>query len=176
MVSRWQLVCGGFMVCLATAPTLFAQAPRTVVVPFQNKPDTAQAFPNYAQHLVDQELRRHPDVLVIAFHAVVPGEVINRVIAIDAAQWDKFQWRPSDAIDTDIPHSGKTIVQVIPATHRMEVHMPLHTRDGHTIATLVCVWNFKNEEEAPTLMHQSQRIRDEIAPQINSVPQLLATP
>jgi hypothetical protein len=143
--------------------------------PIQNHPDTPLAFPNYAQALTEESLKRHPDVLVVAFHAQVPGEQINRVVAINQAQWGKFLWRPSDDIDTDTAKTQRTVVQVIPATHRMEVHMPLHTRTGDTIATLVCVWNFKDEEEAPVLMRKSQQIRDEIAPSVTSMAQLLAT-
>jgi hypothetical protein len=119
-------------------------------------------------------LTRHPDVLVVAFHAQITGEPINRVIAINQAQWGKFLWRSSDDIDTDTAKTQRTVVQVIPATHRMEVHMPLHTKTGATIATFVCVWNFKDEEEAPELMKRSQQIRDEIADGITSIDQLLS--
>ena len=153
------------------APPLNAQ-----IGPFDNAPAAPQVFPNYAQKLVDQELNAHPDVLVVAFHATIPGESINRVVAINRIQWNKFQWRPSDDIDTDTVTSEKTIVQVIPKTHRMEVHMPLRIRDGSTIATLVCVWSFKDEEEAPELMRKSQSIRDEIGPQVTSLAQLIGKP
>jgi hypothetical protein len=144
--------------------------------PIQNHADAPQVFPNYAQALTDQILKRHSDVLVVAFHAQIPGEQINRVIAINQAQWGKFQWRPSDDIDTDTAKTQRTVVQVIPATHRMEVHMPLRTKTGETIATFVCVWTFKDEEEAPELMRKSQMIRDEIAPEITSMTQLLGAP
>jgi hypothetical protein len=144
--------------------------------PLQNHANTVQVFPNFAQTLTDEMLKEHPDVLVIAFHVQIPGESINRVVAINQAQWGKFQWRPSDDIDTDTARTRKTIVQVIPATHRMEVHMPLHTKSGETIATFVCVWNFREEEEAPELMRKSQAIRNEIAARISSVEQLLGTP
>jgi hypothetical protein len=171
----------GFVCIVSGASLLAQQGPSTRASipgdsPLQNHADNAQVFPNFAQALTVQELKRHPDVLVIAFHAQIPGEPINRVVAINQAQWGKFQWRPSDDIDTDTAKTQKTIVQVIPATHRMEVHMPLHTKTGETIATFVCVWNFKDEEEAPELMRKSQAIRDEIAPQISSMSQLLGKP
>jgi len=142
----------------------------------QNHPDRPQTFPNTAQAITEQILRRHPEVLVVAFHAQIPGEPINRVVAINQAQWGKFLWRPSDDIDTDTAKSQRTVAQVIPATHRMEVHMPLHTKTGDTIATFVCVWNFKDEEEAPELMRKSQQIRDEIAPDILNLQHLLSVP
>jgi|GEM_PF-5159179 len=143
---------------------------------FENHADKGQVFPNFAQALVDRELQLHPDVLVLAFHAQIPGESINRVIAINRAQWGKFQWRSSDDIDTDTARSQKTIVQVIPATRRMEVHMPFRAKTGETIATFVCVWNFKDEEQAPELMRKSQLIRDEITSQTASLLQLLGKP
>lgn len=142
--------------------------------PLENHTEAPQVFPNFAQALTDQLLKRHPDVLVVAFQAQIPGQPINCVVAINQAQWGKFLWRPSDEIDTDTAKTSRTVVQVIPVTHRMEVHMPLHTRTGETIATIVCVWNFKDEEEAPELMRRSQQIRDEIAPGIMSLAQLLA--
>jgi hypothetical protein len=166
---------------LLAAPSFAQQSARTPTPgwsqsEFQNHADAPHVFPNFAQTLTEQELKRHSDVLVIAFHVQIPGEPINRVIAINQTQWGKFQWRPSDDIDTDTAKSRRTVVQVIPATHRMEVHMPLHTRTGETIATFVCVWSFTDEEEAPELMRKSQLIRDEIAPQIIDVSQLLGSP
>lgn len=163
-------LCGLVAIACSTSP---AQSSIATGTTFQNHPTTPKPFPNVAQQITDAALARHPEVLVVAFHAVIPGETINRVIAINRAQWDKFEWRPSDEIDTDTALSSKTIVQVIPATHRMEVHMPLHNAEGRTIATFVCVWNFKDEEEGPDLMRKSQQIRDEIAPQITTVEKLL---
>jgi hypothetical protein len=170
------------LICIVWAATVLAQQAGIVRESVstdshvENHADTPQAFPNFAQILTDHELKQHPDVQVIAFHAQIPGERSNRVVAINQTQWSKFLWRPSDEIDTDTAKTQRTVVQVIPATHRMEVHMPLHTKAGETIATLVCVWNFKDEEEAPDLMRKSQAIRDDIAPQITDISQLLGRP
>lgn len=142
----------------------------------QNHPDKPQEFPNFAQSLTEKLSRQHPEVLVVAVHAQIPDETINRVVAINQAQWAKFLWRPSDDIDTDTAKTQRTVVQVIPATHRMEVHMPLHTASGETVATIVCVWSFKDEEEAPELMKRSQQMRDEIAPSVPSLAKLLGKP
>ena len=177
-----QILCRFGVICVLSAASLGAQRDSSlntsnpVDTPIRNHPDAPQAFPNIAQALTDQELQRHPEVLVIAFHAQIPGESINRVVAINHEQWAQFLWRPSDDIDTDTAKSQRTVVQVIPATHRMEVHMPLRTRAKDTIATFVCVWNFKEEEEAPELIRKSQMFRDEIAPQIGDIGQLLGKP
>jgi len=176
MAHRLGTTCVLFAICMATQLTVAQRATVPGDSPLQNHSDIPQAFPNFAQALTELSLKRHPDVLVVAFHAQIPGETINRVIAINQAQWGKFLWRPSDEIDTDTAKTQRTVVQVIPATHRMEVHMPLHTKTGDTIATFVCVWSFQDEEEAPELMHKSQKIRDEIASSVISIAQLLGTP
>jgi hypothetical protein len=169
-----------FIVVVACAFSVVPMLAQTVANPaggsLLNHPNKEQEFPNFAQSLIEQLLSRHPEVLVVAIHAQIPGEEINRVIAINQAQWGKFLWRPSDDIDTDTAKTQRTIIQVIPATHRMEVHMPLHTGPGLTIATLVCVWSFKDEEEAPELMKRSQQMRDEIAPGVPSLGKLLGKP
>jgi hypothetical protein len=177
MTARKYAVTSVLVTTLLFAQQVFAQG---IAVsgggPLQYHPDSPQAFPNFAQKLTDQLLKQHSDVLVVAFHAQLPREQINRVVAINQTQWERFLWRPSDDIDTDTAKTQRTVVQVIPATHRMEVHMPLHTKTGNTIATLVCVWNFMDEEEAPELMRMSQQIRDELAPGITDLAQLLGAP
>ena len=176
MVRKFGWTCiflaSSLLVCPALAQDISAPGDGFL----QNHPDSPHEFPNFAQALTERSLKQHPDVLVIAFHAQIPGEQINRVVAINRAQWGKFLWRPSDDIDTDTARTRRTVVQVIPATHRMEVHMPLHTSTGETIATLVCVWTFKDEEEAPELLQKSQQIRDEMAPGIPSIIRLLGKP
>ena len=161
---------------LSVVPLLAQTDGKPADGPLLNHPDKEQEFPNFAQALTEQLLNRHPEVLVVAIHAQIPGEEINRVIAINHAQWVKFLWRLSDDIDTDTAKTQRTVVQVIPATHRMEVHMPLHAAPGQTIATLVCVWSFKDEEEAPELVKRSQQMRDEIAPSVPSLARLLGKP
>lgn len=162
--------------CTILAVPILAQTGGSLEEPLLNRPEKPQEFPNFAQALTEQLSKLHPEVLVVAIHAQIPGESINRVVAINHAQWPKFLWRPSDDIDTDTAKTQRTVVQVIPATHRMEVHMPLHTADGQTVATIVCVWSFKDEEEAPELMKRSQQMRDEIAPSIPTLATLLGRP
>jgi hypothetical protein len=152
------------------AGIVFSSSALFAACPLWAQDTQASRPPNYAQFLTERALERHPDALVVAFHAVVPGETLNRVVAINNP---KLLWKPSDDIDTDTAKTSRTVVQVIPATHRMEVHLPLHNRDGATIATFCVVYNFKDEHEAPEFFRRSQVIRDEIAPMIRDVPQLL---
>lgn len=124
-----------------------------------------------AQRLTIETLTRHPDVLVLAFHVTAPGETTNRVVGINVP---KLLGRASDDVDHDVSKTGKTIVQVIPSTHRMEVHMPLRAVDGSLVGTLVTVYLWRQEAEAPGLISQSMKIRDELQPRIPNLSALLS--
>jgi len=123
-----------------------------------------------AQRLTIETLTKYPDVLVLAFHVTAPGETTNRVVGINQP---KFLGRASDEVDQDIAKTGKTIVQVIPSTHRMEVHMPLRAADGSLVGTLVTVYLWRRETEAPELISRSMKIRDELRRRIPNLTALL---
>ena len=123
-----------------------------------------------AQRLTIETLAKYPDVLVLAFHVTAPGETINRVVGINQP---KFLGRPSDDVDQEIAKTGKMIVQVIPSTHRMEIHMPLRAADGLLVGTLVTVYLWRVESEAPELISRSMKIRDELQPRIPNLVSLL---
>jgi hypothetical protein len=124
-----------------------------------------------AQRLTIQTLQRYPDLLVLAFHVTAPGETTNRVVGINQP---KFLGRPSDEVDHEVARTGKMIVQLIPGTHRMETHMPLRASDGSVVGTVVTVYLWQNEDEAPKLIARSMKIRDELQPRIPSLASLLS--
>ena len=124
-----------------------------------------------AQRLTIETLAKYPDVLVLAFHVTAPGENINRVVGINEP---KFVGRPSDEVDQEVATTGKTIVQVIPSTHRMETHMPLRAADGSRVGTLVTVYLWQSESETPGLIGRSMEIRDELGKRIPSLGALVA--
>lgn len=124
-----------------------------------------------AQRLAIETLAKYQDVLVLAFHVTAPGDSVNRVVGINQP---KFLGRPSDEVDHEVAKTGKTIVQVIPSTHRMETHMPLRAADGSLVGTLVTVYLWRNESETPELMSRSMKIRDELQRRIPSLAALVS--
>jgi iron complex outermembrane receptor protein len=116
-----------------------------------------------AQRLTMQALARHPDLLVIAMHVTPPGGTTNKVIAINEP---KFIGRDSDSVDTDTEKTGKIVMQVIPATHRMEVHMPMIAADGSRVGTICTVYLWEDESQAADYFVRSLAMRDELRPQI----------
>ncbi len=111
-----------------------------------------------AQRINQILLARHPDVNVIALHITKPGEAKNRVWGINRPD---FIGRDSDEIDTDTEKTGRIVMQVIPATHRMEVHMPLWGPDGALFGTLCTVYFWRTESEAADFYGRSLAIMHE---------------
>lgn len=111
-----------------------------------------------AQRINQILLERHPDVNVIAIHLTKPGEKFNRVWGINRPN---FIGRNSDEIDTDTEQTGRIVMQVIPATHRMEVHMPLLSPAGAVIGTLCTVYFWHEVGEAADFYGRSLSIMEE---------------
>ncbi|MGH7105997.1 MAG: hypothetical protein ACREFT_05780, partial [Acetobacteraceae bacterium] len=118
-----------------------------------------------AQKLTMQALARHPDILVVAMHLVPPGGTENKVIAINEPT---LFGHPSDQVDSGIAKSGETIMQLIPSSHRMEVHMPLRDSHGLLIGTICTVFLWQTESQSADFYVRSLAMRDELAPQIPS--------
>lgn len=118
-----------------------------------------------AQRLTMQALARHPDLLVIAMHVTPPGGKKNVVIAINEP---KFIGRDSDDVDTDTEKTGKIVMQAIPKTHRMEVHMPMIAADGTRVGTICTVYLWQDESQVADYFVRSLAMRDELRPLIPS--------
>lgn len=112
-----------------------------------------------AQRINQILLARHPDVNVIAIHITAPGDTKNKVWGINRPN---FIGRDSDEIDTDTEKTGRIVMQVIPATHRMEVHMPLMSPDGRLIGTICTVYLWKSVGEAADFYGRSLSIMEEV--------------
>ncbi len=117
-----------------------------------------------AQRINQILLARHPDVNVIAIHLTKPGDAKNSGDAKNKV-WGmnrpNFIRRDSDEVDTDTEKTGKIVMQVIPATHRMEVHMPLLSPSGAVIGTLCTVYFWKTPGEAADYYGRSLGIMEE---------------
>ena len=118
-----------------------------------------------AQRLTMQALARHPDMNVIAMHVTPPGEKINKVIAINRPN---FLGRDSDEVDTDTEKTGRIVMQVIPKTHRMEVHMPMLAADGNIVGTICTVGLWFDENQTADFYARSLAMRNELRAQILS--------
>ena len=118
-----------------------------------------------AQKLTMGALARHPDILVVAMHVTPPGGKTNKVVGINVP---KFMGRDSDEVDTDTEKTGKIVMQVIPKTHRMEVHMPMIAADGSRVGTICTVYLWDDENQSADLFVRSLAMRDELRPLIPS--------
>jgi hypothetical protein len=111
-----------------------------------------------AQRINQILLARHPDVCVIAIHITAPGDSKNKVWGINRPN---FIGRDSDEVDTDTEKTGRIVMQVIPMTHRMEVHMPLMAPNGKLIGTICTVYFWRTPGEAADFYGRSLGIMEE---------------
>ena len=115
------------------------------------------------QRLTMQALARHPEINVIAMHVTPPGGNKNIVTAINRPN---FLGRDSDEIDTDTERTGRIVMQVIPKTHRMEVHLPMRAADGRIVGTICTVFLWFDESQTTDFYARSLALRDELRPEI----------
>jgi hypothetical protein len=117
-----------------------------------------EATDNLVQRINQVLLSRHPDINVVAIHVTKPGDKNNKVWGINRPN---FLGRDSDEIDTDTEKTGRIVMQVIPATNRMEVHMPLLSPEGALIGTLCTVYFWHDERESADYYSRSLAIMNE---------------
>ena len=115
------------------------------------------------QRLVMQAAGADTGLWVVALHAVPPAEQTNVVIAANAPEQ---MGHPSDEVDTDTAISGRTVIQLFPLTHRMEVHMPLRIGNGNPVATLTTVCLLRDESQVAGFVARSMAARDEMEPRV----------
>jgi hypothetical protein len=134
---------------------LFTPKRETLFDPYMKGYDSTDTL---AQRINQILLARHPDVNVIAIHITAPGDTKNKVWGINRPN---FIGRDSDEVDTDTEKTGRIVMQVIPATHRMEVHMPLMAPNGRRIGTICTVYFWRTAGEAADFYGRSLGIMEE---------------
>jgi hypothetical protein len=99
---------------LATLPTCsFAQQTRVQAIAGMRKVEAREMDPSYtkpapfAQHLVDEELKAHPEVLLLAIHAQPPGHK-NLIVASNFGRIGKI----GDEDDARCIRTGKSNLEI----------------------------------------------------------------
>lgn len=134
---------------------LLLQKPEALHDPYSRGFSAADSL---AQKINQVILARHPDVNVVAIHLTAPGAAKNTVWGINRPN---FLGRDSDEVDTDTEKTGKIVMQVIPATHRMEVHMPLLSQRGKLVGTLCTVFIWTETGQSADFYGRSLAIMEE---------------
>ena len=142
---------------LALAATFLGQGTNTAV-----KPNT------YAQKLVDQELAKHPDIVIFVFHVISPDGSDYPIIASNIGRYGK----KADEDDLRVIHTGKPNLEVNAAGNHFEVEMALHDATKKVIGAVACVYNYKDGDDKQALHKKAEQVREEVERQIPSVEKL----
>ena len=125
------------------------------VSPSEMDPTYTKAAP-FAQELVDKELARHPEVLLLAIHATPPGH--GNVIV--ASNFDRIGKRGDDD-DMRCIRTGKPNLEVdLP---HFEDEVALKDASGEIIGAIGVVFNYKTGEDKAPLIHTAEAIEHEIS-------------
>src|SRR5207248_1259644 len=122
-----------------------------------------------AQFLVDQALRSHPEVEVIALHARTPqtGEGFP-IVASNIGRIGK----PADEGDLAAIRTGKAQVQADEKGARLEAKVPVKDRSGATVGALGVVFPYRSGADVARLQQQAEKIAAEIGQGIASADKL----
>ncbi len=132
-----------------------------------NLVQAAQMDPNvplrsYAQHLADQTLLRHPDVLIVAIHAKTPKNADPEILASNIGRIGK----KADDDDMRVVRDGKTNLEINKELQRYEVELPLNDVSGVRIGALGVVFPLDAHTDQKAKHAEAMRIRDEISHRI----------
>lgn len=116
----------------------------------------------YAQHLVDQALKAHPQVLVMAMHATPPGSKDNIIVASNIGRIGKV----ADEDDLRVIRTGQPNLEVNKAGDRFEVESPLKDVGGETIGALGVVFPYHAGDDRKAREVEALAIRDQLARRI----------
>jgi hypothetical protein len=112
----------------------------------------------FAQHLVETEMEKHQDLLIIAFHVTPPGEKDNIIIASNIGRIGK----KADEDDMRVINTGKPNLEVNSTGDHFEVQMAERDKAGKIIGALAVVFPYKEGMDKEKLHAKGEEIRKEI--------------
>ena len=125
----------------------------------------------FAQRLVEIEMEKHPDLLIIAFHVTPPGEKDNMIIASNIGRIGK----KADEDDMRVIKTGKPNLEVNATGDHFEVQMAQRDKVGKIIGALAVVFPYKEGMDKEQLHAKGEEIRKEIEAQVPTLAKLFET-
>jgi iron complex outermembrane receptor protein len=125
----------------------------------------------FAQRLVEIEMEKHSDLLIIAFHVTPPGEKDNIIIASNIGRIGK----KADEDDMRVITTGKPNLEVNATGDHFEVQMAQRDKAGKIIGALAVVLPYKEGMDKEKLHAQGEEIRKEIEAQAPTLAKLFET-
>jgi hypothetical protein len=126
--------------------------------------DATTPLASYAQHLVDETLARHPDVVILALHATPPGTPDDVIVASNIGRIGK----KADDDDMNVIKTGTPKLEFNETGDRYEVELPLHDLSGDTLGAVGVVFNYKKGDDTQAHQAEAIAIRDALAKNISN--------
>jgi len=121
----------------------------------------------YAQKLVNEELAKHKDVVIMAMHVTPPGKSENVIIASNIGRIGK----KADEDDTRVIVTGKANLERNSKGDHFEVELPLQDQAKKTVGAIGIVFMFKPDNEK-AFQKKAEEIRDEMASKTPTIEKL----
>jgi len=138
---------------------------------FAQSTDSAATKPHtYAQKIVDQELVKHPEIVILVFHVVNKDASDYPIIASNIGRYGK----KADQDDLRVIHTGKPNLEVNATHNHFEVEMALHDKTNKLLGAVAVVYNYKDGDDQEALHTKAEAIRAELEAQIPSLSSLMA--
>ena len=119
-----------------------------------------------AQTLVNEQMAKHPELLVLGMHAPKPGAKDSHMIASNLDRIGK----EDDEDDLAVARERKTILAPnMKEPDKFEVAVPLKDANGKVIGSLSTVFKYAAGDDEVKMHVAALAIRDEVAKKIPSV-------
>jgi RNase H-fold protein (predicted Holliday junction resolvase) len=112
----------------------------------------------YAQKLVDETLAKHPEVLILAIHAVPPNMKDTVIIASNIGRIGK----KADEDDMKVVETGTPNLEINKNGDRFEAEVVMQDALGKPIGALSVVFPYKSGEDKARFQQMAEKVRDEM--------------
>ena len=120
----------------------------------------------YAQTLVNEQMAKHPELVVLGLHAPKPGAKDSHMIASNLDRIGK----EDDEDDLAVARERKTILAPnMKDPDKFEVAVPLKDASGKVIGSLSTVFKYTAGDDEVKMHQAALAIRDEVAKKIANV-------
>jgi hypothetical protein len=163
-LTRIAVACA-FGAAMITAPAFAQDKPK--------KNWTAPAERIYGQKLVDEDMKKHPELLSITLHGTPPGE--KDIYTMFAGSYPERIGNPDDPDDIDVIKKGITILdprwkRVNDKDRKFVVLMPMQDKAGENVGLVV--YAFRNPPKPAGMeehyLKESTKLRNGLAQRIPS--------
>ena len=128
---------------------------------------------NYAQKLVDEEVAKHPDVVIMAIHAKSATDSNYPIIAWYGPTGGKVRvGKKADEDDMRVVSKGTENLEVNATGDRFEVELPLQDANKNTIGAVAVVFPYKKGDNKAEFKKKAEQVRDDMRPRIPSADKL----